>query len=225
MRVMMLNKGRSCGLWSENALDGKPQKQNAHRDEFEGKRSMFIYIYQSFNPGKNRPVNRIAAVMMGLKSNTSNDDEAKLKHTLSHIGVHEDLWVVRDVEKARVVCQFPLHPTCSSFSIPTWLLPLRVQHLFMRRTTHRQTEAHPPRLFYSVTANMAQEQSQELPVEQRLSNSTEGDTEVKPSAACYSLINHLRATAHHIQHKIKVKTCWLLCTNYQKNQKPEMQEG
>lgn len=33
---------------------------------------------------------------------------------------------------------------------------------------------------------MAQEQSQELPVEQQLSNGTEGDTEVKPSAACYT---------------------------------------
>lgn len=81
-------------------------------------------------------------------------------------------------------------------------------------TDHTQT--HPLRLFYSATASMAQEQSQELPVEQQLSNSTGGDAEVKLSTACYSLINHLRATAQHIQQKVKVKTCWLWCTNYRR---------
>lgn len=107
------------------------------------------------------------------------------------------------MEKVRVAREFPLHSTCSSFGIHTLLFPLSVQHLFMRRTTHRQTETHPLRLFFSATASMAQEQSQELPVEQQLSNSTGGDTKVKLSASCYSLINHVRATAHHIQQKIK----------------------
>lgn len=47
MHVVMLNKSRNCGLWSENALDSKTTKNiNDHRDEFEGKWSMFIYIYQ-----------------------------------------------------------------------------------------------------------------------------------------------------------------------------------
>lgn len=79
MHVVMLNKNRNCGLWSENALDSKTTKNiNDHRDEFEGKWSMFIYIYQSFRPGKNRPMNHIAVVMMELKSNRSSN-ETKLK--------------------------------------------------------------------------------------------------------------------------------------------------
>lgn len=182
---------------------------------------MFIYIYQSFKPGKNRLMNRRAAVMMELKRNTSSDDETKLNTPSGTLKRMKNLWVIRDVEKVRVACQFPLHSTCSSFGVRTWLLPPRVQHLFMKRTTHRQPETHPLRLFYRATAGMAQEQSQELPVEQQLSNSTGGDTGVKLSATCYSLINHriATATAHHIQQTIKVKICWLLCTNYKKGKK------
>lgn len=120
------------------------------------------------------------------------------------------------MEKVWVACQFPLHSTCATFGIHVRPFPLMVQHIFMRRTTHRQTETHPLWIFYSATTSMAQEQSQELPVEQQLSNSTGGDTGVKPSASCYCLINHLRATVHHIQQKIKVKTCWLLCTTDKK---------
>lgn len=39
---------------------------------------MFIYIYQSLMPGKNKPMNRIDVVTMKLKSNTSSNDETKL---------------------------------------------------------------------------------------------------------------------------------------------------
>lgn len=82
MHVVTQNKSRNHGLRGENALDSKPQKQNDHWDEFERKHSMFTYIYQSFNPGKNRLVNRISAALVELKPDTWSDDETKL-HTPS----------------------------------------------------------------------------------------------------------------------------------------------
>lgn len=88
-------------LWSENALDSKPQKQNDRGDEFEGKWSMFIYMYQSSKSGKNKPMSRIAVVMMELKSNTISDDEIEPKHTHGHNEVHENLWVIKEVGKKK----------------------------------------------------------------------------------------------------------------------------
>lgn len=180
---------------------------------------MFIYIYHKpgESPGENRPSNRIAVVLVELKRDVSCHDETNrnapsVTSKRTEICGASETWG-KKTKTQRAARQFPLRSTCSSFGIRTGIFPLRVQHPFTRWTTHRQTGTHPLRLFYSATASMAQEQSQELPVEQQPSNGTGGDTEVKLSAACYSLINHLPAAAHHIQLKIKVRAYGLQRTH------------
>lgn len=132
-------------VWrSGNALDSKPQNTEWPRRWIREKTEC-VYLYllplQVWQKQAREPH---SCGRDGTKAqyNTSSVDETKLNTPSVTLNCTKRICGSSEMENARVACQFPLQSTCTSFGVRARLFPLRVQHLFMRRTTHRDRQRH-----------------------------------------------------------------------------------